>query len=224
MTRVKLSERILPNYTKGEEIFNMVSHIVGGALGVATVVLTIIFAAIKGNVYGVIGGAIFGSSLIVLYTFSSIYHGLKSGTIAKKVFQIFDHCSIFFLIAGSYTPIVLCPIREYNATLCWILFGVVWTAAIIGIVLNSIDIKAYSKFSAICYLAMGWCIVLAWGAAKHLAERGGLGLLVFGGISYTIGAIFYYKFKKTRYMHSIFHLFTLAGSILHSLYVIIYVV
>lgn len=224
MTRIKLSDRILPDYSKSEEIVNMVSHIVGGAVGVATVVLSVIFAAIRGNVYGVIGGAIFGAALIILYTCSSIYHGLRAGSMAKKVFQVFDHCSIFFLIAGTYTPIVLCPIRQYSTALGWSLFGVVWGAAILGIVLNSIDIKAYRKFSGVCYLAMGWCIVFAWKAAEVMMARGGLLLLLFGGICYTLGAVLYYGFKKVRYTHSIFHILTLAGSILHSIYIIIYVV
>lgn len=224
MTRQRLSERVLPSYTKGEEIFNMVSHIVGGALGIVTLVLCVVFAAINHNVYGVVGGAIFGASLIILYTSSSIYHGLKPHLTAKKVFQILDHCSIFFLIAGSYTPIALVALREYNAVVGWTIFGVVWAAAIVGIVLNSIDIKAYRKFSAVCYLAMGWCIVFAWKAADFMVQRGGLLLLLFGGICYTIGALVYYLFKKKRFAHSIFHLFVLAGSILQALYIMIYIV
>ena len=224
MTRQKLSDRILPSYTKGEEIFNMVSHIVGGALGIVALVLCVVFAAVDRNPYGVVGGAIFGASLIILYTSSSIYHGLKPHLMAKKVFQILDHCSIFFLIAGSYTPIALVALREYNPFVGWTIFGVVWAAAIVGIVLNSIDIKAYRKFSAICYLAMGWCIVFAWDAAGYMIQRGGLLLLLFGGISYTIGAVVYYLFKKKRFAHSIFHLFVLAGSILQALYIMIYIV
>ncbi len=223
MARQKLSERILPDYTRGEEIFNMVSHIVGGALGIVTLVLCVVFAAIQRNVYGVVGGAIYGASLIILYTSSSIYHGLKSGLTAKKVFQILDHCSIFFLIAGTYTPIVLVALREYNPYLGWTIFGVVWSAAIVGIVLNSIDIKAYRKFSAICYLLMGWCIVFAWKAADYMMEKGGLLLLLFGGISYTIGALIYYLLKKKKFAHSIFHVFVLAGSILQALYVMLYI-
>ena len=145
MTRQKLCERKLPDYTKGEEIFNMVSHIVGGALGIVSLTLCVIFAALNKNVFGVVSGAIYGSSLIVLYTMSSIYHGLSSKTMSKKVFQVLDHCSIFFLIAGTYTPICLCPLREYNPLLGWGIFGVIWAAATLGIVLNSIDIKKYKN-------------------------------------------------------------------------------
>ena len=223
MVRQKLSERVLPDYTKGEEIFNMVSHILGGALGIVTLVLCVVFAAIDRNPYGVVSGAVYGASLIILYTSSSIYHGLRPHLTAKKVFQILDHCSIFFLIAGTYTPIALAALREYNPFVGWIIFGVVWAAAVVGIVLNSIDIKAYRKFSAVCYLAMGWCIMFAWNAKDFMIERGGIVLLVLGGISYTIGALIYYLIKKRKFAHSIFHLFVLAGSVLQALYVMLYI-
>ena len=113
--RIKLKDRILPTYSKGEEIFNMTSHIVGGAIGVVATILCIVFAAVRGNVYGIVSGAIFGVTMIVLYTMSSIYHGLRPNTTGKKVLQILDHCSIFLLIAGSYTPFALCTLREYDA-------------------------------------------------------------------------------------------------------------
>ncbi len=159
MERTKLRDRILPKYTKGEEIFNMTSHIVGGVVGIVALVLCIVFASINGNVYGIVSGAIYGVTMIILYTMSSIYHGLSPKRKAKKVFQILDHCSIYLLIAGSYTPFALCTFREYNTALGWSIFGVIWFMAIIGIVLNSIDIKKFKMFSMICYLVMGWCII-----------------------------------------------------------------
>ena len=224
MERQKLSERKLPDYTKGEEIFNMVSHIVGGAVGIAAVTLCVIFAAIRGNVYGVISGAIYGASMVILYTMSSVYHGLRPHLMAKKVFQVIDHCSIFLLIAGTYTPIALCSLREYSTALGWIIFGIIWGVAILGITLNSIDLKAYKKFSAICYLAMGWCIVLAWKPTAAMLGTGGIWLLLSGGIAYTIGALFYYFLREKQYMHSVFHMFVVAGSILHLLCILFYVV
>lgn len=223
MTREKLAERKLPDYTKGEEIVNMVSHILGSVAGIVALTLGLVIAVWFGNGYSVAGALVYGISMILLYTFSSIYHGLEKHLLAKKVMQIIDHCSIFILIAGTYTPIVLCAIREFRPSLAWILFGAVWAAATVGIVLNSIDIKRYKKFSAICYLAMGWCIVLAYPALDFMVARGGIGLLLAGGLSYTVGAGFYYFFKKTRYMHSVFHLFVLAGSITHMLYILLYV-
>ena len=150
MKRTKLKDRVLPTYTKGEEIFNMTSHIVGGVLGVVALVLCIVFAAIHGNTYGVVSGTIYGITMILLYTMSSIYHGLNPKRYSKKVFQVLDHCSIFLLIAGSYTPFALCSIREYDAVSGWVIFGVIWAIAILGIVLNSIDIKKFKVFSMIC--------------------------------------------------------------------------
>lgn len=223
MKRTKLSDRVLPTYTKGEEIFNMTSHIVGGAFGIVALVLCIIFAAIHHNVYGVVSGAIYGVTMILLYTMSSIYHGLKPNGTAKKVFQIMDHCTIFLLIAGSYTPFALCTFREYNTALGWTIFGVIWAFAILGIVLNAIDLKKYKKFSMICYLTMGWCIIVKANLLPQLLGIPGTILLVVGGLAYTIGAIFYALGKKHKYRHSIFHLLILLGSILQFFCILLYV-
>lgn len=223
MKRIKLKDRELPTYTKGEEIFNMTSHIVGGALGIVATVLCIIFAAVHGNGYGVVSGAIYGVTMILLYTMSSIYHGLNPESKAKKVFQVLDHCSIFLLIAGSYTPFALCSIRENDVAAGWIIFGVIWLLAIIGIILNSIDLKRYRVFSMICYLAMGWCIIVRASLLPQILGKIGLILLVSGGIVYTVGAIFYGLGKKCKYMHSIFHLFILLGSLLQFLCILLYV-
>ncbi|MEE0865402.1 MAG: hemolysin III family protein [Clostridia bacterium] len=223
MKRIKLKDRELPTYTKGEEIFNMTSHIVGGALGIVATVLCVVFAAVHGNGYGVVSGAIYGITMILLYTMSSIYHGLNPNGKAKKVFQVLDHCSIFLLIAGSYTPFALVSIRENDPLAGWIIFGVIWALAIIGIVLNSIDLKRYKVFSMICYLAMGWCIIVKASLLPQILGTTGLVLLVSGGIVYTVGAIFYGFGKKCKYMHSIFHLFILLGSLLQFLCILLYV-
>ncbi|MBR0359965.1 MAG: hemolysin III family protein [Clostridia bacterium] len=224
MKRQKLADRILPLYTKGEEIFNMVSHIVGGAVGLTAVTLCVIFAALHHNVYGVVGSAIYGGSMVILYTMSSIYHGLKPELMAKKVFQVIDHCSIFLLIAGTYTPITLSALRPDNPVLGWTIFGIIWGAAALGITLNAIDIKAYKVFSAICYIVMGWCIVFAWKPTVAALGTGGIVFLLAGGISYTIGALFYYFLKKKKYMHSVFHLFVVIGSILHFFAILFYAI
>lgn len=221
--RIKLKDRVLPNYTRGEEIANMVTHIIGGAMGIAALVLCVVFAAIRGNVYGIIGGSIFGASMILLYTISSIYHGLKHTT-AKKVFQILDHCSIFILIAGTYTPIVLGPVREYSTALGWTLFGVVWALATIGIVLNSIDIKKYKIFSMICYLGMGWCIMSIAPKIKYILCPEALYMILAGGILYTIGAVLYIVGHKKKFFHTYFHVFVDLGSLLHFLAILFYIV
>jgi len=224
MQRTKLSERILPTYTKGEEIFNMVSHIVGASMGVVAIVLCVIFAAVHKNAYGVVSSAIFGTTLVILYTMSSIYHGLNEKRKAKKVFQVIDHCSIFLLIAGSYTPFALCTLREYSTALGWVIFGVIWGFAILGITLNAIDLKKYKVFSMICYLAMGWCIIVRGDLLPKLLGVSGFALLLAGGIVYTIGAILYGVGKKRKYVHSIFHLSVFLGNLLHVLCVLMYVI
>lgn len=224
MQRTRLSERMLPDYTRGEEIFNMVSHIVGGALGIVATVLCIVKAALNGNAYGVVGGAIYGASMIMLYTISSVYHGLSPKLTAKKVMQIIDHCMIFILIAGTYTPIAIGPLRVYNAALGWTIFGIIWGMAALGITLNAIDLKRYAKFSMICYLVMGWCIVAT--AKQAIASVGVIGMMfiLLGGVAYTVGAIFYANGKKKRYIHSVFHLFVVLGSLIQFFGILFYVV
>ena len=201
MKTIKLVDRVLPTYTKG-----------------------VVFSAIHHNIYAVISSIIYGITMIVLYTMSSIYHGLKSKGKAKKVFQVLDHCSIFLLIAGSYTPFCLVTFREYNPTLGWTILGIIWGIAILGIVLNSIDLKRYRVFSMICYLGMGWCIIFTANLLPSLLGVPGVVLLVAGGIVYTLGAILYGMGKKKKYMHSLFHLFILLGSILQFFCILLYVI
>lgn len=223
MNRIKLKDRVLPKYSRGEEIANMVSHIVGGAIGIVALVLCVVFAAINDNTYGVVSGSIFGACMILLYTISSIYHGLRPDLTAKKVFQVLDHCAIYLLIAGTYTPIVLCAVREYNALLGWSMFGVIWGLAIIGIVFNSIDLKKFKKFSMISYVAMGWCTIILADKMIELLTKNGTILLIAGGVFYTIGAILYGIGSKRKYFHSVFHIFVIFGSLCHFLCILFYV-
>ncbi len=223
MTRTKLRDRILPDYTRKEEVFNMVSHIVGAAFGVLSLVLSVIKSSFSGDPWAVVGSAIYGASLIVLYTMSSIYHGLVSET-AKKVMQILDHCTIYFLIGGTYTPIVLCAIRKVSPAWCWTVFGIVWGIAAIGIIFAAIDHKKFSKLSMACYIGMGWCIVIAGKVTLQAVPLKGLMWLLLGGILYTIGAVIYVIGKKRRYMHSVFHIFCLLGSIFHFMCIYLYVI
>ena len=221
--RIKLADRELPIYTKGEEIFNMVSHIVGVPLGIVAIILCVVFAAKHGNVYGIVSGVIYGVTIILLYTMSSIYHGLSPKLKAKKVFQVLDHCSVFLLIAGSYTPFALCTLREYDPVVGWSIFGIIWFLTALGILLNSIDLKRYRVFSMICYIGMGWCIVFKFNILPVMLGKTGVLLLVWGGIAYTIGAVLYGFGKKCKYMHSIFHLFILLGSLLQFFCILLYV-
>ena len=223
MQRIKLSDRILPTYSRGEDIFNMVSHILGGVLGIVAVSLCSVFAAVHNNIYGIISGVIFGVTLIILYTMSSIYHGLKPHRKAKKVFQIIDHCSIFLLIAGTYTPFALCTLRVYNTALGWSVFGIIWGLAILGIVLNAIDLQKYNMFSMICYMIMGWLIIFKINIVAKCLGMVGFILLLSGGIVYTLGAIAYGAGKKHKWMHSIFHISCIVGSLLHFLCIVLFV-
>ena len=225
MKRTKLKDRLLPDYTKGEEIFNMVSHIVGGGFGVIALALCVIKAFFVGDPYKIVGAFIFGFSMVALYTMSSVYHGLHIGT-AKKVMQIIDHCTIFILIAGTYTPIALGFLRKENAALGWVIFGVVWGVSALGITLNAIDLKKHSVFSMICYIALGWCIILPGKFALSIIPKPALILLLIGGGFYTLGAIlFLIAAKKTRcYMHSVFHIFVVLGSISHFLSILLYMI
>ena len=224
MKRTKLIDRRLPDYTRGEEIFNMVSHIVGGAAGIAVCALCVVKSFLNSDAYQVTGSFIYGLSMVLLYTISSVYHGLTSDT-AKKVLQIIDHCSVFILISGTYTPIALSSLREYNTALGWVVFGVVWGVSALGITLNAIDLKKYTVFSMICYIIQGWCIIFTGKYAIEAIGKNGFMWLLLGGIAYTIGAVLYgIAGKKTvRYMHSIFHLFVVAGSVLQFFGILFYV-
>ena len=213
----------LPRYTKGEEIFNMVSHIVGGGLGVVALVLCVVFAALHRNTWGIVGCSIYGASLIILYTMSSIYHGLHPN-MAKRVFRVLDHCTIYFLIGGTYTPILFCAIRPVSPGWAWTIFGIVWGLAAMATTLTAIDMKKYSKLSMVCYIGMGWSILLAAKVTIRAMETWGLIFLLAGGIAYTVGAVLYGIGKKHKYIHSVFHLFVVLGSILQFLCIFFYVI
>lgn len=154
---------------------------------------------------------------------SSIYHGLNPRLMAKKVFQIFDHCTIFILIAGTYTPYCLCSLREYDTATGWTLFGIIWGVAILGIILNSIDLKRYKIISLLLYLAMGWCIIVKAPILPDVLGTGGVVFLLTGGAAYTIGALFYVIGKKVKWMHSIFHILCIFGTVLHFFSILFYV-
>lgn len=219
--RICLRDRILPDYTKGEEIFNMVTHIVGGGVGVATLVFCILLPAIRGSVSGVLCGITFGVSMILLYTMSSIYHGLPPST-AKKVFQILDHVTIYWLIAGTYTPVLVCSMAKGYPVIACLIFVLIWGLTVLATVLTSIDLKKYNVFSMICYVGMGWAIILSAKQAYLSLGREGFFWILFGGILYTSGVFFFVK--KARYFHSVFHIFVVLGSLCHSVAVIFYVI
>ncbi len=219
--RTRLCDRILPSYTRGEEIFNMVTHIVGGGLGVITLVFCVLVAALAGNTAGVVCGAIFGASMIILYTSSSIYHGLKA-CMGKKVFQVLDHCTIYFLIAGTYTPMLVCCLAKAHPLNAYVTLAVVWGLTALSITLTAIDIEKYKVFSMISYIGMGWAIIFSIKQMHQAIGNVGFLLLLGGGILYTAGTIFFKFGSKKKYFHSIFHIFVLLGSVTHALCVILF--
>lgn len=209
-------EKLNKRYTLGEEIFNAVSHGAGGLLSIAGTVVLIALCAVYSDAWSVISACVYGASLIILYTMSTLYHAITNEK-AKKFFRVMDHNTIFFLIAGTYTPFTLVTLR---GKLGWILFGIVWGSALIGIILNSIDLEKFRKPSVVCYILMGWVIIIA--VKPMLNSLPGLSLvfLLLGGIFYTVGVIFY-SLKKIKWFHSVWHLFTVAGSVLHYFSVLI---
>ncbi len=206
----QINKNTAKRYTLGEEIFNAVSHGTGGLLAIAGTVVMIVCAAIYSNAWGVVSSAIYGASMIILYTMSTLYHAITNEK-AKKFFRIMDHNTIFLLIAGTYTPITLVPLR---GPVGWVLFGIVWGAAVIGIVLNSINLEKFKKLSIVCYVAMGWAIIFAIKPMIKSVPQISLIFLLIGGIFYTVGIAFY-VIKKIKYFHSIWHLFTIGGTIFH---------
>ena len=221
--RTKLADRKLPDYFRGEEIMNMVTHIVGGGLGVVALVLCIVRAAIHHNGYGIAGGIVFGVSLITLYTISSVYHGLLPGR-GKKVMQVLDHCTIYFLIAGSYTPVAISALRQVSPALGWGIFGLEWGLLALAVTLTAIDLRQYRVFSMICYIGMGWAILPFWRQTAEALGSVGFGLLLAGGILYTIGAVLYGIGAKKHWIHSVFHIFVVLGSVLHFFAIFLYAI
>lgn len=197
-------------YSLGEEIFNAVSHGSGGLLSIAGTVVLIILSAIHSDGWAVVSSCIYGASLIILYSMSTLYHAISNEK-AKAFFRIMDHNTIFFLIAGTYTPLTLVTLRGW---LGWIFFGIVWGAAIVGIILNSINLERFKKISMVCYILMGWVIIFAIKPLIKAMPFISLIFLLIGGGFYTFGIIFY-VIKKVKYFHSVWHLFTIAGSIFH---------
>ena len=191
--------------------------------GIIAFILCFIKSIISNNPASIISAIIYGISVITLYTMSSIYHGLSPRLKGKKVLQVLDHCTIFILIAGCYTPFCLITFMSYDIFLGWGMFAFVWITAILGIVFNSIDLRRYRILSMLCYIAMGWCIIFKANILPQLITWPGFILLLLGGIVYTIGAILYGVGTKVKYMHSVFHIFIVIASILQFLCIYLYV-
>ncbi|MFC0215446.1 hemolysin III family protein [Paenibacillus chartarius] len=197
-------------YSRNEEVANAVTHGIGILLSIAALVILIVFAAMKGTALHVTSFTIFGATMLLLYLASTLLHSFPEGKL-KDLFEIFDHASIYLFIAGTYTPILLTVIR---GTTGWVLFGVVWGVALLGLVFKAFLTKKFMFTSTLLYIAMGWLIVFAWQPLLQNYSTEGLVLLIVGGITYTVGTIFY-VWRGFKYHHAVWHLFVLGGSVFH---------
>ena len=193
----------------------MVTHIVGAALSLPVLIGGVILAAYHRNPWAVASCCVYGLTMLWLYTMSSVYHGLPDST-GKRVLQVIDHCTIYALIAGTYTPILLVSLRPQYPVLAWTVFGCEWGLGLAAAALTAVDLKKYSRISMLCYVAMGWLIVLALRPTVETVGMKGCCWLLAGGIAYTVGAVLYGIGKKKRYFHSVFHVFVLLGSLLQA--------
>ena len=202
--------KIYRKLSAGEEIVNAVTHGIGALLSIAALVALVVLASTKGDIWHMVSFSIYGSTLILLYLSSTLYHSF-SGPKIKSVFARFDHISIFLLIAGTYTPILLTSMRSVWG---WTLFGIIWGLALTGAIIRSIYLHRFRKLMVAVYLLMGWMFVLAGKQIFMSLSSQSIIFLVWGGIAYSVGVIFY-MWRNLPYSHGVWHIFVLAGSVLH---------
>ena len=217
---IKALVETVREYSIGHEIANAVTHGIGGGLSIAALSVLVTMAAIYGDTWRVVSSAIYGATLVMLYLASTLYHGIHHEG-AKRVFKTIDHASIYLLIAGTYTPFTLVSLRE-NSKWGWTLFGIIWGLALVGVTLKAAFPRRMSALSVGVYIMMGWLCLFAIGAIRSAIGFGGMVWLVAGGLSYTIGVIFY-AWNKLPFNHAIWHLFVLSGSVCHFFAILFYV-
>ena len=214
----KISQpRITRSFTIGEEIFHSITHGIGSGLSIAGLTLLLVLAILFGDVYQIVSFSIFGASLVILYLSSTLYHGFQQPRV-KHIFKIFDHASIYLLIAGTYTPFLLIGLGGSTG---WALLFIVWGIALFGIVFKVFFIERFQVLSVVTYLLMGWLCVFVFREMVASIPLGGIILLAIGGLFYTVGVIFY-ALQKIPYMHAVWHFFVLGGSICHFFAVLLY--
>lgn len=214
-----MSSQNLPQYSVAEEIAHTVTHGIGALLSIAGLAVLVVYASLHGDAWHVVSSSIYGATLIILYSASSLYHGVSHAR-AKSILQRFDHAAIYLLIAGTYTPFLLVSLRGVWG---WSLFGVIWSIALFGVVTEFIDAQRFKKMSLWLYLGLGWIVVLAINPMLQNVAPGGLILLLLGGLSYSLGVIFYVR-EQMAFSHAIWHLFVLAGSTFHFFSILFYVI
>lgn len=205
-------------YSRREEVANAVTHGIGAVLSIAALALLVVYASLNGTAWHVVSFSIYGATMLLLYFNSTMVHSLREGK-AKDFFEFLDHSSIYLFIAGTYTPFMLVAIR---GPLGWTLFGIAWGIAVFGVIFKAFFVKRFLFMSTIFYIAMGWMIVIAWGPLTQAVASGGIILLVLGGVLYTLGTVFY-VWRGFPYHHAIWHLFVLAGTVLHFFVVLLYI-
>lgn len=209
------------DYTIGHEIANAVTHGIGGGLSIAGLSVLLTMAMLYGDIWHVVSSAIYGATLIILYLASTLYHGIYH-TATKRIFKVIDHASIYLLIAGTYTPFTLVSLRE-NSEWGWLLFGVIWILALLGVILLLLFPGKYSGLRVAVYIVMGWLAIFVMKDIRAAIGVGGMSWLVAGGLSYTFGVIFY-LWDRLPMNHAIWHLFVLSGSICHFFAILFYVI
>jgi hemolysin III len=210
-----------PTFSLGEEIAHAVSHGIGIILAIVGLAVLVTVAATRGTVWELVACSVFGTTLILLYVASTLYHSIPLPALprAKRILRVLDHAAIYLLIAGTYTPWTLGPLR---GPVGWALFAFVWTAAILGIIAKSVAFQRGKAMALVAYVGMGWCVLAAFDSLRANVAAGGIALLFAGGVAYTAGLVFF-GWKSLRYHHFVWHLFVLAGSILHFFAVLLYV-
>lgn len=212
-------EKLVGRYSFAEEILNAATHGLGILLSIVGLSVLVAYASLDGSPLLITSCAIFGGSLILSYSFSTLYHAIFHER-AKQIFRQFDHAAIYLLIAGTYTPITLIMLPK---TLGWTIFTIIWTVSIVGIILKFVYPRRFKKTSMVLYLILGWFIIIVINKLFEAMPSGGLWLLLLGGIFYTVGVIFY-LYKKLPYNHAIWHLFVLVGSSAHYFMVLFYII
>lgn len=215
-----MSKVSIPDYKLSEEIMNSITHGIGAALAVAALVLCVIKSAVHGDPWAVVSSCLYGTGTIMVYVISCVYHALKKNK-GKKVLRVIDHCDIFFMIACTYMPYCLVSLRGIMG---WILFGLVWSLAALGIVFNAIDVDKYERASTFVYVLIGWCVIVLIKPLIDAVTLTGVIYLMLGGVLYTVGAVIYAVGENVKYMHSIFHLFVIAGSVFQFFSIYFYVI
>lgn len=212
-------ETSLNRYSLGEEIANSITHGCGIVLAIAALCVLTVYASHYGNAWHIVSVSVYGTTLILLYTASTLYHSVQNRGI-KSIFRILDHSAIYLLIAGTYTPFTLVNLRGPWG---WWLFGVIWGIAVLGIVLQILPLRRWKAITLGLYVGMGWAIIVAVKPLLLTVATGGLVLLFSGGLAYTAGILFYTR-EKLKFHHAIWHIFVLTGSILHFFAILFYVI